>query len=334
MKVCIYGAGAVGCTLAGRLHRGGAEVSVVARGANLAAIRAKGITVETPSRRWQSPVRVSDEPGTLGPQDAVIVAVKAPALGAIAPGLAQLLGRDTPVAFVMNGIPWWYFAHHGGPMDGRRLPKIDPGDAMWTTVGPDRALGGVILASCDLVAPGEVHVETPKSTLYLGEPAGGTARAEALAALLRDDDFTVNATADIRQAIWAKLQMNLCSGLFGCLSNGAPSATFHIPAVADAVRKVAPASAAMGHPTQFDAEANIARATKQRHRSSIVQDLDAGRPMEFHPTFGTPQEFGQAMGVPTPTMDLLIALVEARARAAGAFPLNDAAGAYPEGTPA
>ena len=324
MKVCIYGAGAVGSYLAGRLHRGGAQVSVVARGANLAAIRAKGITVETPARRWQTPVAVSDDPGALGPQDAVIVTVKAPALPAIAPGLAQLLGDGTPVAFVMNGIPWWYFAHHGGPMDGRRLPKIDPGDAMWTTVGPDRVFGGVILASCDLVAPGEVHVETPKSTLYLGEPAGGTARAEALAALLRDDDFTVAAVADIRQAIWAKLQMNLCSGLFGCLSNGAPSATFHIPAVADAVRRVAAEAgaiaAAMGHPTQFDAEANIARATKQVHRSSIVQDLDAGRPMEFHPTFGTPQEFARLMGVTTPTMDLLIALVEARARAAGAYP--------------
>ncbi|MFC7690528.1 ketopantoate reductase family protein [Paeniroseomonas aquatica] len=117
--------------------------------------------------------------------------------------------------------------------------------------------------------------------------------------------------------------MNLCSGLFGCLSNRAPSATFHIPAVAEAVRRVAAEAgaiaAAMGHPT-VDAEANIARATKQVHRSSIVQDLDAGRPMEFHPTFGTPQECARMMGVPTPTMDLLIALVEARARAAGAYP--------------
>lgn len=324
MKICIYGAGAVGCYLAGRLHRGGATVSVIARGANLAAIRAQGgITVATPARQWQAPVVATDDPGTLGPQDAVIVAVKAPALGAIAAGLPPLLGPATPVAFVMNGIPWWYFASHGGTLDGRRLPLIDPGDAMWNAVGPERALGGVILASCDLTAPGAVHVETAKTTLYLGEPAGGTARAEALAAVLRDEDFSVTAVPDIRQSIWAKLQMNLCSGLFGCLSNSAPSATFGVPAVAEAVKCLAAEAgaiaAAMGHPTQFDAAANIARARNQVHRSSIVQDLDAGRPMEFDAMFGAPQEFARAMGVETPMLDLLVALVEARARAAGAY---------------
>jgi len=323
MRVCIYGAGAVGCYLAGRLHQGGATVSMVARGATLAAIRAGGVTVHTPARAFHAKVAVSDDPASLGPQDAVLVTVKAPALPAIAEGLATLLGPETMVAFVMNGLPWWYFHAHGGPLEDRRLPRIDPGDIMWRTVGPERALGGVIFASCDIERPGVVHIETTKTSLHLGEPSGDTRRAEALAALLRDEDFAVDAVPDIRARIWAKLQTNICSGLFGCLADSAPKAIYSDPAVADAVRRVVAevgaVAAALGQTSPLDAEALLGRARSQGHKSSIVQDLARGAPIEFDAMFGGPQSLARLAGVPTPTLDLLIALVKARAIAVGSY---------------
>src|SRR5215813_2220280 len=142
MRVCVYGAGAIGGHLAVRLARGGADVSVVARGPHLAAIRRDGLTVHASDGQFNVRVLASDDPKALGPQDAVLVTVKAPALPAVADGIGALLNPDTPVAFVMNGIPWFYFHGIGGPLEGRRLPKIDPGDAVWRAVGPERAIAG------------------------------------------------------------------------------------------------------------------------------------------------------------------------------------------------
>jgi 2-dehydropantoate 2-reductase len=140
MRICIFGAGSVGGYLAGYLAQGGADVSVVARGVHLAAIRARGLTVETPDNSITVCVGASDQPADLGAQDAVIVTVKAPALPNVAASIAPLLHTDTAVAFVMNGIPWWYFHAHGGRFEGRRLPHLDPDDALWRAVGPSERL--------------------------------------------------------------------------------------------------------------------------------------------------------------------------------------------------
>jgi 2-dehydropantoate 2-reductase len=324
MKICIYGAGAIGGYLAGRLYKGGAEVSVIARGANLAAIRRRGITVKAPLRTIDARVSATDDPASLPPQDAVVVAVKAPSLPSITGGLAPLLGPQTKVAFVMNGIPWWYFHAHGGPFDGRRLPRIDPGDIMLKSVGVERTIGGVIFAGCDVVEPGVVHVETPKTRLILGRPDGRPSPdIEMLAEHLRDDDFIVEPTAHIRRRIWSKLQMNICSGLFGCLTNAAPKWSYSEPACEHGVRRLcAEAGAiadAMGCPTGFDADKLLARVRHQSHKTSIAQDLGNGRPMEFDSMFGAPLDMARLMSVPTPTFDLLAELVKVRARVAGSY---------------
>src|SRR3954453_23251539 len=135
MKVCIFGAGAIGGHLAGRLAKGGADLSVVARGAQLAAIRERGLRVLVPGEEIEARPRAASDPAELGPQDVVVVCTKVPALGSVARAIGPLLGRDTPVAFVTNGVPWWYFSGHGGPEEGQRVPEADPDGAVWDLVG-------------------------------------------------------------------------------------------------------------------------------------------------------------------------------------------------------
>jgi 2-dehydropantoate 2-reductase len=325
MKVTVYGAGAVGLCLAARLAKGGAEVSVVARGDTLAAIRAAGITLHAPAQTITARVAASDDPGDLGVQDAVIVTVKAPSLPQIAGGLAKLVGPETRVAFAMNGIPWWYFSGRGGADADERLPRIDPGDAIRKVVAIDRAIGGVVYCGCDVVAPGVVHAETAKARLTLGTPDGGGRDAvEALAARMRDEDFAVEVAPDIRKVIWSKIQVNICSGLFGALTGLTPKDLYGDPACAEGVRRLAAEvgaiAEAMGHPTGLDIENMIRLQTGQQHKSSIVQDLEKGRPMEFDSVFGTPLDFAKRKGLAVPTLELLVTLARHRARTTGAYP--------------
>jgi 2-dehydropantoate 2-reductase len=263
-------------------------------------------------------------PADLGPQDAVIVCVKSPALPAVARTIGPLLRSDTAVVFAMNGIPWWYFHRHGGALEGRRLPQIDPDDALWTAIGPQRALGGIVYCACDLMAPGVVHVETAKGRLVLGEADGTVStRAEALAAAMRADDFIVDVTPDIRQVIWSKLQLNITTGIFGCLTDTPPKGIYGDPAIEAGVRavaaEVAALAGAMGFSTAFTADQLIAMVRNQSHKSSIVQDLAAARPMEIDPMFVLPLQMARLANVPTPTLDLLVALVCAKARSVGAY---------------
>jgi 2-dehydropantoate 2-reductase len=324
MRVAVVGAGAVGGYLAGLMAHHGTEVSVVARGRNLEAIRANGITVHTAAHEFTTRVAASDDPRDLGPQDAVLVSVKAPSLPSVAAAIGALLREDTAVAFVMNGIPWWYFHAHGGEHDGRRLETLDPGGIVQRAISPRRVLGGVIYAGCDVVKPGVVHVETKGPQLVLGEPDGRVSeRAEALGAAIRGSGLDVVVSPEIRRIIWSKLQMNMCSGLFGCLTGSPPGRIYGDPAIADGVRRVVAevgaVAAAMGFPTGVEADKLIERTRNQTHKSSIVQDLEAGRPMEADAMFALPVEFARLKGIPTPTLDLLVALVKARARNAGAY---------------
>lgn len=325
MKVCVFGAGAVGGHIAGRLHKGGAEVSIVARGAHLHAIQANGLRVEAADGPIHARVPASDDPAALGPQDAVVVAVKAPSLPAVAAGIGPLLGPDTAVMFAMNGIPWWYYHGHGGAAEGRRLPLLDPGDAMWRAVGPERAVGGVVYSACTVTAPGVVHVDNPRSRLVIGEPAGPAGpRTEALAAALRAGGMGADVTDRIRDAIWAKLLLNLASGLPGVLTGCAPARFFAEPAVCDATRQISAEGAAiaraLGCTVAPDAEGQIRNGAKSTHKTSILQDLELGRAMEIDALYTVPLAMARNAGVATPLLDLMAAMVRARARGAGLYP--------------
>lgn len=325
MKVCVYGVGAIGGHIAGRLAKGGAEVSAIARGANLSALREKGITVKTPRGELAGRVRATDDPASLGKQDAVVVAVKAPALPSIVEGLAALIGPETSVAFVMNGIPWWYLHAHGGALEGKGLRHVDAHDALLGAVGIERTIGGVIYGGCDLVAPGLVHVEAPQTRLVLGHPDGRKSPAiDALAAHLRAEDFVVEQAANIRRDLWAKLQVNISSGLFACLTGQSVRAAYEEPscktAVAALIDEIVALAAALGCATGFNLDRLAGQAGGQQRKTSILVDLERGKPIEFDAMFAAPLELARLANVPTPTFDLLAGLLKLRAIAAGSYP--------------
>jgi 2-dehydropantoate 2-reductase len=324
MKICVYGAGAIGGHLAARLHRAGARVSVVARGAHLAAIRANGLVVHAIDGVHHAPVSAASDPAELGPQDAVFVTVKAPALPSVAASIAPLLGPDTPVAFVMNGIPWWYFDHLSGPLEGRSLPQIDPDDRLRHALGAGRAIGGVVYSASDVTEPGVVHVEQPKSRFILGEPDGSLSeRVRTLAGLITDGGISGEATAAIRTEIWNKLISNLAGGTLAVLTASAPKWIYEDPAVEQAALRMMQEAAAIARALGADPTTNHAgRISNHRsmdHKPSILQDLELGRPMEIDGMFDAPLVLAHLAGVEAPTLELLVALCKVRARSAGLY---------------
>ena len=325
MRICVYGAGAIGGYLAGFLAQGGAEVSVVARGPHLEAIRAYGLTVETPDSTVNVRVAASDSPAALGAQDAVIVTVKAPSLPAVAAGIPPLLGPATPVAFIGNGIPWWYFQSHGGPFDGQRLPLLDPGDALWNAVAPERVIGGVAWPASSVPAPGVVRLLSGATRgTVLGTPGGTeTAGLTALAGAFRAAQLPVTITPDIRDVIWEKLAFNLSAGPMCVLTAAPVRATHEEPVLVAASRRVmAEAQAlirAIGRHVSVDVERTVDVNTRLGHRPSILQDLTAGRPMEIDALYTVALEMARMANVPMPTMELLAALIRVRAREAGLY---------------
>jgi 2-dehydropantoate 2-reductase len=323
VRVCVFGAGAIGGHIAGRLAKGGAEVSLVARGAHLAAIRADGLRVEAPDGDIHCRPAASDDPRTLGPHDAVVVTVKAPALPDVAASIGPLLGPETSVTFVMNGIPWWYFFAHGGAQDGKRLPSIDPGDALWNAVGPERALGGVVNSACTVTSPGVVLVEHAHNRVVLGEPNGAISpRVEGLAAAMRAGGLGAEVTDRIRGAIWGKLPFNLSTGPLAVLVQSSLHDIYGDPTCLAAWRQIMTESlaiaAGVGWPQQIDIDA-LAKRGGSPHKSSILQDLERGRPMEIAAIYDAPLAMAREAGVATPMLNLLVGLVRVRARAAGLY---------------
>jgi 2-dehydropantoate 2-reductase len=324
MKICVYGAGAIGGHLAARLQRGGAMVSVIARGPHLAAIQANGLTVHAIDGTHPIRVQASSDPAELGPQDAVFVTVKAPALPAVAASIAPLLGRETPVAFVMNGIPWWYFDQLPGPHEGRSLPRIDPDDGLRRALGSGRAVGGVVYSASAVTAPGVIKVEQPKSRVILGEPDGSMSeRVRILADLITKGGISGEATPVIRTEIWNKLISNLAGGTLAVLTGGALPSIYVEPAAEQAALRMMQEAVAIAQALCAEPTANhvhrIANQRSMNHKPSILQDLELGRPMEIDAMFDAPLALAHLAGVEVPTLELLVALCKLRSRSAGLY---------------
>lgn len=305
MKICVFGPGAIGSHIAARFAKGGqAEVSVLARGAQLEAIRARGITVRTPEEEFIARPRAEADAAALGPQDAVVVTVKAPAVPGIAAAIGPLLRPDTPVVFVLNGIPWWW---EGAP------DVLDPGGATRAAVGLERAVGGVVWSACTVTEPGVVQVQTAANRLIMGELSGeATPRLQALAAALAAGGMGGVVSPAIRTEIWTKLLNNLTNGPITLITRQDMRTTFSDPVVMAAARAVMQEgmaiAAALGHPLGPEIEKNVLRSVTLAHRPSILQDFEAGRALEFDALLEVPLQLARVAGVSAPTLELLVAL--------------------------
>lgn len=326
MKVCVYGAGAVGGHIAARLAEGGAEVSVVARGAQLDAIRYNGLSVQTLNGFYHSRPAATDDPSSLGQQDVVIVTVKAPALAGIVDGLKTLLGADTLVVFALNGIPWWYLDGHGGALEGVSVDRIDPGAVLAEAIGVERVVGAVAYTACTVIAPGVIRAENPRNRLILGRPDGQVdAKLEALANVLVAGGLEIELTHKIRNAIWTKLVSNLVGGSLAVVTGSTMKEAMSNQAVTDAAHRMAEEARQIARAAGCetgDTEESVRKLSASTHKQSILQDLELGRSMEVDSIFRAPLDLARRLKVSTPTLDLVIGLALQRAKSAGLYKDN------------
>jgi len=318
MKVCVVGAGAIGGLLGARLADAGHEVSLVARGAHLAAIRANGLAIQDRDgvRSWALPA--SDEPADFGPQDVVVIALKAYSIGPMLPRIARLLTPDTAVVTAINGIPWWYFCRAGGKLDGAPVECLDPGGAMVRALDPKHLVGCVVHGSAEVVAPGVVH-HTSGGAFILGEIDGRvTSRVQALAAAIEATGFKAPVTARIRDDVWTKLIGNTSYNPVAALTGALMSDINANPALIELIRRMMlegiAVAEAHGCRMTVSLDERFALARKLGAvKVSMLQDLERDRPLEIDAIVTAVSELGRKVGVPTPTIDGVEALIRERA---------------------
>jgi 2-dehydropantoate 2-reductase len=325
VKLCVYGAGAIGGYLGAGLARAGVDVSLVARGPHLEAIRARGLTVRDEAGEKTVRVNATDDPATLGPQDCVVVALKANSVPGVIDLMRPLLGPDTAVVFAVNGIPWWYFYKLPGPWQNRRIASVDPGGRQWDVIGPERAIGCVVHPACEVVAPGVVrHIDGNR--FDLGEPDGSASdRCKALSAAMSAAGFKAPVRPRIRDDIWLKLWGNLSFNPISALTHGTLEQIARDPGTRDVARHMMLEGSAVAEKLGVRFAVSVDRridgaAAVGAHKTSMLQDLERGRAMEIDPLLTAVAELGMLTGVATPAIDTVLALVRLRARVAGLYP--------------
>ena len=325
MKICIFGAGAIGGYMGVKLAQAGADVSLVARGPHLAAMKDKGLTlIEEGGDPVTVPVTASDDPADLGPQDYVIVTLKAHSVPPVVPRMQPLIGDHTTIVSGVNGVPWWYFHKIGTDLEGTRLESVDPGNAQWDGFGPDRVLGCVVYPAAEVIEPGVIkHIEGNRFSL--GEPDGSKSeRATALSQALSSAGLKAPVRPRLRDEIWVKLWGNLSFNPISALTH----ATLDVLCTDPGTRAVARGmmveaqeiAEKLGVKFPIDVDRRIdGGAAVGAHRTSMLQDLDQGRPMEIDALVGSVQELGRVTGTPTPTIDTVLALIQLRGKTAGLY---------------
>ncbi|MCY3952949.1 MAG: 2-dehydropantoate 2-reductase [bacterium] len=316
MRVCVVGAGAIGGLMAVRMAAAGQAVSVVARGDHLAAIRRHGLRLlEADGREVVTPdIVASDDFAALGPHDVVVLALKAHQIAAVADDLGHLYGPDTVVVPVQNGIGWWYFERHGGPHDGRRLRTLDPDGALAAAVPAGRIVGCVAYPAAEKIGPGVIrHVEGDR--FPVGELDGNrSGRAAAVASAFGEAGFTSRVLADIRSHLWVKAWGNLAFNPISALTGATLAQICRNEATrvlaAAMMNEAAEIARRLGVRIRITVEQRIAGAEKVgEHKTSMLQDAEAGRPLEVDPLVGVFVELGELTGVPTPAISSVYALV-------------------------
>ncbi len=324
MKICIFGAGAIGGYMAVEIASAGYDVSVIARGAHLEAIRQNGLTLHINGQTKNVKIPASDNPADFGPQDYVICTLKAHQSLESAEQFAPLLGPDTAMVTAMNGIPWWYFYKEGGRFDGRHLESIDPEAKQWNLIGPERAIGCVVDPACEMTAPGVIeHHEFNR--FIIGEPDGSESeRVKTLQKILTDAGFDAPIRDAIRWNVWLKLWGNVCYNPISALTHSTldritSGALRQVCRSAMVETKAVTEALDVFIPEKFiDRRLDVA-GKAVGHKMSMLQDLERNRSMEIDALVTIVQELGRLTGIPTPTVDILLALVQERGYQAGLY---------------
>jgi 2-dehydropantoate 2-reductase len=325
LKIAVFGAGAIGGLMAARLAaRGEHEVTVIARGPHLAAMQANGLKLVSDGTELATRPRAVASAAEAGPQDFLVITLKAHGLASAADQMQPLLGPETAIVSAVNGIPWWYFHKHPGPHEGHQLKSVDPDGSVWRKLPPERAIGCIVYPAAEVTEPG-VITHTYGDRFTLGEPDGSRSpRVAALSEALIAAGFKAPVRPKIRDEIWVKLWGNLAFNPISALTG----VTLDVLVGDAGQRGVARAmmleaqgiAEALGVRFGIDVDKRIAGAAEVgAHKTSMLQDLERGRPMEIDALLGVVVELAQLVGKPAPTCETVLALVRARGRAAGCY---------------
>lgn len=325
MRVCVYGVGAVGGFVAARLAAAGVEVSAIARGATLAALRATGLTLEEAGSALTVPVHAAEDPVEIGVQDIVVLAVKTPALPAVAGRIAPLLGPGTTVVSAMNGIPWWFTAGLPGEHASLRLRTVDPDGTLAAAIPAHRVLGTVLHLSAASPAPGVVKLGAGER-IMLGEARGGPSdRLQPVASLLAKGGFDVELTDRIQAEIWYKLWGNMTMNPLSALTGATLDRILDDPLVRGFATRCMVEAAVVGDRLGLP----VSMTPDDRHevtrqlgavRTSMLQDVQSGRAVEIDALVAAVAELAGAVGVRCPDIDTLLGLSRLHARVLGLYP--------------
>ena len=320
MKVCVVGAGSIGGLLAARLARAGEEVTVIARGAHLAAIRSDGLTLlEEDGRALNAPVAATDDIRAAGRHDLVVLGMKAHQVAEVAPALDALCHERTSILTAQNGIPWWYFLKGVNGHAGQGLESVDPGGVVAAHVAVERVLGSVVYPAAEISAPGTIRL-IEGNRFSLGELDGAeTDRVRAVSEALTRAGFKAPVVADIRSEIWMKLWGNLSLNPISALTHATLEDICRFPdsraLVAEMMAEARAVGEALGIRFRISIDKRIAGAEAVgRHKTSMLQDVEAGRAVEIDALVGSVLELGRITGVPTPQIGAVHGLVKLLAK--------------------
>jgi 2-dehydropantoate 2-reductase len=322
MRICLFGAGAVGSHFAVRLARAGHEVSCVMRGAHLDAVKARGLMLRVGDGEFKAKVTASSDPAALGPQDAVICTLKATGLPSLADGLMPLLGEDTAVVFAQNGIPWWYdigLSPSHPPVPD--LSFLDPGGRLRTAIPKERIVGGVVFSSNEVIAPGVVANLSPeRNRLLIGEcDDRASARVAKLRTALNEASIESPDVTQIRETIWSKLLTNMSMSVLCLVTGQTARAVRDDPDLAEIVPRLLDEANSVAQSCLPSVKRVTRSGPAPDHKPSILQDYELGRAMEIDVLVRAPAAFARAAGLSTPMLDMMGALAIRQARAKGLY---------------
>ena len=317
MKICIYGAGAIGGYLGARLADGSSDVRLVARGPHLEAMRSSGLTLQEGGETRVVDVDCTNNPAEIGIQDFVILTLKTHSIAPVVDQIVPLLGPDTAIVTAQNGIPWWYFYGLPGSWENHHLEAADPGGRIWNTLGPERAIGSIVYPSCEIVAPGVVR-HLSGNRFMLGEPTGRRSdRVVALREVIIAAGLRAPIRKKIRDDIWFKLLGNAAFNPISVLTHATLEQMCRDTGVRAVIRQMMvetrDVALTLGIKFSMDIESRINGAVDVgAHKTSMLQDFEQGRSLELDALVASVSEMGRLVDVPTPTIDAMLALVQLR----------------------